>query len=279
MTQKVALITGGTSGIGLAVTKALAERGDWSIHVLGQNEARGAEAEKLPRTTFHRANVTVYDELAAVFHKVFSETGRLDYVFANAGIFERTPFYEPHSDATNGPPRLDLTALDSNLTGVVMTGYLAQHYFRISPHRGQGASILLNSSTGGIYPAYNLPIYSATKHGIIGFMRAISKQFYSNGIRANAICPGIVRTNLVADAIWDSFPTHLLIPMEDVLNVILMLLDGEQKNSEIVDGSGTRVSASQLYGRTVEVSNSHFYFREQPEYSDEGMKELMTFEG
>lgn len=108
-------------------------------------------------------------------------------------------------------------------------------------------------------------------------MRSISHNFHRDGIRANAICSGMVRTNLVEDAIWDAFPSHRLIPMSDVLHVIEALLDGGENGQGIQDGSGSYVSAANLYGLAVEVSNSGFYFRDQLSYCDDGMKEVMTF--
>ncbi|KAJ6107076.1 hypothetical protein N7512_010593 [Penicillium capsulatum] len=79
------------SGIVLAVAKILSVRGDWTIHVTGQSQARGAQVEAIQNITFHRADVGVYDELASVFQSVFRQTGRLDFIFANAGVFDSSP--------------------------------------------------------------------------------------------------------------------------------------------------------------------------------------------
>lgn len=154
------------SGIGLDLAKALTERGGWKIHVLGRNEDRLAcAAKELPEATFHRADVSVYNDLAGAFQTVFRENGRIDFVFANAGVIERTNFYANHTEPNNDspPPELDPATLEIDLKGVVSTAYLTLHYFRLSPHHGRGAKLIINSSCGGLYPAYYAPLYCAAK--------------------------------------------------------------------------------------------------------------------
>lgn len=151
--------------MGLAVATALAKRGDWSVHILDINEKLGLEAAgNLPNANFHKSNVTDYDALANVFKTIFISGGhRLDFVFANAGVIERTKFYAKHPDGPDAPPRLDQTSVDVDLKGVVWTTYLALHYFRQSPEKGKGSSLVMTASCGGLYPSYYSPLYSAAK--------------------------------------------------------------------------------------------------------------------
>lgn len=146
--------------MGLAVAEALAGRGDWEVHLVDLNQERAEEAAKSMSNAFpHKADVTNYDEMAAVFKKVF-ETGRIDFVFANAGIVESQDFYKAQSA---DPPVPDLRSIDVDLKGVVTTAYLAQHYFRQSPHRGKGANLVLTASCGALYPSQFSPMYTAAK--------------------------------------------------------------------------------------------------------------------
>lgn len=154
--------------MGLAVAKALSLQKDWEIYILDINSERGAEtAKELPRTTFHYANVTKYSDLAAAFQSMFQQHGKLDFVFANAGVIERTNFYTtPQAENDRDvcpPPEPDLPSIDADLKGVVFTAYLAQHYFRHSPHRGHGGSLVMTASCGGLYPSSYSPLYSAAK--------------------------------------------------------------------------------------------------------------------
>ena len=154
--------------MGLDLAKALDHRGGWKIHILGRNAERLAQASsELPSATVHKADVGEYQDLAAAFQAIFREISRIDFVFANAGVIERTNFYANHADAgsrdDSPPPELDHTTLDVDLKGLAFTAYLALHYFRLSPHRGQGAHLVINASCGGLYPAYYAPLYSAAK--------------------------------------------------------------------------------------------------------------------
>ncbi|KAJ5794566.1 hypothetical protein N7457_001165 [Penicillium paradoxum] len=278
----VAIITGGASGMGLAVAKALSARTNWEIHIFDINEEHGARtAQDLPRTTFHRADVTKYSDLAAAFQSTFQQHNKLDFVFANAGVIERTNFYSTPETGTGKdvcpPPEPDLPAIDVDLKGVVFTTYLAQHYFRHSSHKGQGSSLVMTASCGGLYPSFYSPLYSAAKFGVVGFMRSISQHFRAAGIRVNAICPGIVRTNLVDSNGWDSFPPGRFIEVDTVARVVLHLVDGgDPAGQGLTDTPGRHLPLAELYGIAVEISDSGLYFRDQHEFCDEGMREVMA---
>ncbi|OJJ30709.1 hypothetical protein ASPWEDRAFT_32866 [Aspergillus wentii DTO 134E9] len=100
------------------------------------------------------------------FRSVFTSNGRLDSVFANAGVIERTNFFAA-SESDEPPPKPDLRVLDIDLKSVVLTSYLAQHYFRRSPGHGKGAILVITASCGGgggVYPSWSVPLYSAAKH-------------------------------------------------------------------------------------------------------------------
>ncbi|KAJ5958952.1 uncharacterized protein N7479_006102 [Penicillium vulpinum] len=267
--------------MGLAVANTLSLRKDWEIHILDINSERGAHTAKdLPRTTYHHANVTKYSDLAAAFQSMFQQHGKLDFVFANAGVIERTNFYST-LQAENGrdvcpPPEPDLLSIDADLKGVIFTAYLAQHYFRHSPRRGQGSSLVMTASCGGLYPSFYSPLYSAAKFGVIGFMRSISQHFRASGIRVNAICPGIVRTNLVDSTGWGSFPPNRFIDVERIAQIVLQLVDGgEPVGRGLTDTPGKHLPLEELYGVAVEISDRGFYFRDQHAFCDEGMREVM----
>ncbi|KAL2014361.1 hypothetical protein VTN00DRAFT_1886 [Thermoascus crustaceus] len=270
---KVAVITGGASGMGLAVAKALAESGGWNVHLLDINEERGIQAAKeLPNASFHKTDVNQYSSLATTFKTIFIDSGRLDFVFANAGVIERKNFYARHPEGADPPPEPDQLSIDVDLKGVISTSYLALHYFRQSPGKGQGASLVMTASCGGLYPSYYSPLYSAAKHGVVAFMRSIASHFRLDGIRVNAICPTIVQTNLLHKAGWANFPQYLFIPAESIEKVVLLLIDGQ----DMVDANGKEVPAAETYGRAVEMSGANYYFREQPEYCDDEMRQVMT---
>lgn len=151
--------------MGLAVAKALTERGGWILHILDVNVKSGEEVVKaLPFTTFHKVDVSDYRALASKFQAVFDSSGKcLDFVFANAGVIERADFYAQRPELDEPPPEPNLLSVDVNLRGVMLTSYLALHYFRRSPHKGNGANLVMTASCGSLYPSYYSPVYCASK--------------------------------------------------------------------------------------------------------------------
>jgi hypothetical protein len=115
-------------------------------------------------------------------------------------------------------------------------------------------------------------------------MRSIAQHFKARGVRANAICPGIVRTNLVDTKGWSAFPQHRFTEMDSVVRVVLRLAgvsgdkgigQGNGEVSGLTDTTGTHMPTESLFGLAVEISDSGVYFREQHAFCDEGMREVM----
>lgn len=222
------------------------------------NVKTGEEAAATLKGKFYETNVTDYTSLSTTFEKTFQEFGQIDFVFANAGIVERGNFYTKFPN-TGPPPPPNMLSVEINLKAVITTGYLAQHYFRQNPH-GKGGSLISTSSVAGIYPAPFCPIYSAGKHGVLGFTRSVAKHFYHHDkIRANAILPGSVRTSLLTEKEWGSFGDTNWTPIEKVVEVVELLLDEKENH----------------WGKTVEISGLNHYFREQADYCDEDMKKVI----
>lgn len=148
---KVAIITGGASGFGLAVTEVLTSKG-WKVHIFDLNHTAGsAVASRLPNTVFHKVDVTSWSSLSSAFDAAFrQEEGRLDFVFANAGILEKGDFYQRHDVTLGPPPEPKDMSIEINLKGAIATSYLAQHYFRANPYGGKGAVLVMTSSIVGL---------------------------------------------------------------------------------------------------------------------------------
>ncbi|KAF2430452.1 NAD(P)-binding protein [Tothia fuscella] len=271
---KVAIITGGASGMGLAVAEALAARGDWELHLLDVNEERGnSAAASVKNAKFHKTDVTSYSSLASVFDSIHKSSKGLDFVFANAGIVERWNFYSQHQ--VSPPPEPDQLSIDIDFKSVVNTSYLAQHYFRLSPSYKSGSqSLVMTASCGGLYSAPFCPMYSGAKHGVIGFMRSIAKHYWIHDkIRVSCTAPGTVKTNLVDPKGWESFPDDFFTPMEKIVEVVVMLIDG----GDMEDSSSPQVSLKkgQDWGQCVEVNGKNHYFRAQHSWCDDKMKAVM----
>ena len=185
--KKVALITGGASGMGYAVAEALSSQGDWDIHLLDMTTERGNAAAERLNATFHTVDVNNYESLGGVFKTVFKKTKRLDFVHANAGIVEKGNFYAVHDTGDEPPPPLPSVVIDIDLMSVIHTSYLAQHYFRQSPKDDIGPrSLIVTASCGGLYAIPQSPAYTAAKFGCVGFVRSIAGRMWrEDGIRVN----------------------------------------------------------------------------------------------
>ncbi|KAI1077103.1 hypothetical protein F5B20DRAFT_593131 [Whalleya microplaca] len=277
-TAKTAIITGGANGIGLAVAQALATRGEWEIHLIDLNAAAGNAAASSLGATFHEVDVTAYQSLGSVFKAVFQKSRRLDFVFANAGIAQIGNFYERHDEIGDEvPPPPNMLVVKICLEAVVTTAHLALYYFRLTPE-GVDKSLIMTASCGGIYPSYYASTYTAAKHGVVGLTRAISRQLYvSEGIRVNAICPGIIKTGLMGTEEWSIYPDEMFTTVEKVAQRVLMLIDGEDN----VTAEKTRIDREVpekkgvLWGEVVEISGNNHYYREMPKYCDELMERVI----
>ncbi|KAG9240975.1 3-beta-hydroxysteroid dehydrogenase [Calycina marina] len=253
---KVAVITGGASGIGLAVAKRLVASKAWHVHLLDLNTAAGTSAisQLGPSSSFHPTDVSSYASLSASFTTIFAASHKIDFVFANAGIPESTNFYAPKTSSTTDvkilPPPPNTACIAVTLNGAINTCVVANHFFRHSPLEGPRA-LVITASCVSLYASGFLPIYTASKHGVLGFMRAIAKRYFENdGVRVNALLPGTVRTAMMGEEVWAKIPEEFYTPVET-------LVEGE------------------AVGKALETSGFNVYSREQIEFSDECAAEVM----
>jgi NAD(P)-dependent dehydrogenase (short-subunit alcohol dehydrogenase family) len=189
-TGKVALITGGTSGIGRTTAIAFAEQGA-DVVIAGRREAEGAESLTLVQKAggqglFVRVDVNDESEIEAMVAKALERFGRLDFAFNNAGV--------------GGLGRATMTAtadiydqiMNINVRGVFFS---MKHQIPAILQSGGGA-IVNNASVLALRPSANSPIYSASKAAVVGLTKSAALEFAPKGLRINAICPAIIETDM-----------------------------------------------------------------------------------
>ena len=188
---KSAVITGGGSGIGRAVSVRLAHEGA-SVVVVDVNEVGGAETVKLieaagGRAVFVRADVTSEQDTHRMFETALQKFGRLDILHNNAGIGVGAPGY-PIVE----PARWHLV-IEIDLQAVILGTGLAAPIME-----KQGGGVIINTaSMAGLYPHRQDAVYGAAKAGVVNFTHSLAFWSAEKKIRVNCVCPGIVDTPLV----------------------------------------------------------------------------------
>lgn len=192
---KVALVTGGTSGIGEATVRRFAEEGARVVFT-GSNEAAAARVTADTGALFSKSRVedpAAWEALSALIRERF---GRLDIAFANAGMEAGDGSVE--SISIDGWNRI----LAVNLTGVMLTCQAAVRLMRDNPG-GPVGSIIVNSSMSAYKPMGNFVAYSTTKGALIALTKSVAMHCANQGmkIRANSIHPGVVETDMIKNII------------------------------------------------------------------------------
>jgi NAD(P)-dependent dehydrogenase (short-subunit alcohol dehydrogenase family) len=181
----VALVTGGTTGIGLATAQVLHKRG-YAVMVTGRNPDSLAAAQRvLPDdVVVFRADARSVADADAVAAELSRRFGKLDLAFLNAGVTSLVPLEALDEETYDWH-------FDTNLKGQV---FLLQ---KVLPLLGRGSSVVLTSSTGSDRGNPGMAVYAATKGAQLSLMRTLAVELAPRGIRVNAVSPGPIETPMM----------------------------------------------------------------------------------
>ncbi|XP_060911423.1 15-hydroxyprostaglandin dehydrogenase [NAD(+)] [Labrus mixtus] len=234
---KVAVVTGAAMGIGKAMTEILLQNGA-KVALLDLNETAGKSLlEALQKqygqekTLFLTCDIESEEQTKAALQTTKETFGGIDIMCNNAGILNESTWEK---------------TVSVNLMGVIRGTYLAlEHMSKLNG--GQGGVIINTASMAGLGCLPSCPVYTATKHGVVGFTRAMAAASSALGysVRINALCPSLVQTDLfsniparlgkfsvLADAIKQLAEKNEILSVSEVAECLLELVVDEMKNGE-----------------------------------------------
>jgi NAD(P)-dependent dehydrogenase (short-subunit alcohol dehydrogenase family) len=246
LSNKIVLVTGGTSGIGLEAAKLFRDEGA-AVIVVGQNPARlqSAASQLGGSVTVLRGDVSKPADIENIVKQIGEKFGRIDVLFANAGMGLASPLEAVTEDQID-------TQFDVNFKGVFFTIQKA------APLLAKGGSIVVTTSFLNEVGVPGLSVLSATKAAVRSLVRSLGAEFAPRGIRVNAVSPGPISTpfhgklglsekqlNETASAIEDQVPLHRFGEAGEIAKAALFLASDESSfmtGSElVVDGGMTQL--------------------------------------
>ena len=237
---RTALVTGGSRGIGAAISKALNADGYKVAATYAGNDEAAAKFTEETSIATYKWNVADYDESKAGIEKVEAEVGPIDIVVANAGITRDAPFHKMTPEQWH-------QVIDTNLTGVFNTVHPIWPGMR---ERKFGRIIVISSINGqkGQFAQVN---YAATKAGDLGIVKSLAQEGARAGITANAICPGYIATEMVMavpekvrEAIIGQIPAGRLGEPEEIARCVAFLASDD---SQFINGSTISANGAQFF--------------------------------
>ena len=225
--NKVAIITGGTAGIGAAAAKKFAQEGA-KVTVWARNAEKGkafveAMAKEGYTICFDAVDTSNYEQVVAATKRVFDANGKIDILINNAGITN-------DSTLKKMTPEQWQSVIDINLTG---TFYCTKAVNQYMVEAGWGRIINV-SSVVGLYGNFGQTNYVATKAGVIGMTKTLCRELGKKGVTVNAVAPGFIATDMVAKMPEDALagmvakvPVGRLGKPEDIANAFCFLASDE----------------------------------------------------
>jgi acetoacetyl-CoA reductase len=237
---RTALVTGGSRGIGAAISKALKAKGYTVAATYAGNDEAAAKFTAETGIKTYKWNVADYESSKAGIAQVESDLGPIDIVVANAGITRDAPFHKMTPDQWK-------EVIDTNLTGVFNTVHPIWPGMR---ERGFGRIVVISSINGqkGQFGQVN---YAATKAGDLGIVKSLAQEGAAKGITANAVCPGYIATEMVMavpekvrEMIIGNIPAGRLGEPEEIARCVTFLVSDD---ASFINGSTISANGAQFF--------------------------------
>ena len=238
--ERVALVTGGSRGIGAAISLALKSEGYKVAATYAGNDEAASKFSSETGINTYKWNVASYEESTEGLNQVQAELGPIDTVVANAGITRDAPFHKMTPEQWN-------QVVDTNLTGVFNT----VHPLWPAMREQKFGRVIVISSINGQKGQFAQVNYAATKAGDLGIVKSLAQEGARNGITANAICPGYIATDMVMampekaiEATIAQIPTGRLGEPEEIARCVVFLAS---KDAGFINGSTISANGAQFF--------------------------------
>eukprot|EP01023_Acetabularia_acetabulum_P029341 TRINITY_DN2769_c0_g1_i1.p1 TRINITY_DN2769_c0_g1~~TRINITY_DN2769_c0_g1_i1.p1 ORF type:complete len:260 (+),score=35.31 TRINITY_DN2769_c0_g1_i1:140-919(+) len=225
MASRVGIVTGGAKGIGEQLCRVLHKQGVQVIIVDVNIDKGEALAKELEGSIFRKADVSKINE----WQNIIEGLEKVDYLFINAGVLgSKDSVFE---QCQRNPNLVDAMSNVQQISEInfFQTVYGIGTILPIMQKQGMG-SIAVTASVAGITPCYPFPLYCATKHAIVGYMRSIQVQLSEMGIKSYIICPGTVATDLLGED-SDKLLAPKLNPSEVAEAVVDLVVSGKDSQT------------------------------------------------
>jgi 15-hydroxyprostaglandin dehydrogenase (NAD) len=287
--MKTAIVTGGCSGIGLALVHHLLGKQDqkWRVVIADiRQDAYEAISSTLDkeRTLFVHTDVANWDDNANLFKKAYewetkgTSNKRIDFFAANAGIADREIVGEQY-DLDADPQKPNTVCMDVCITSVIFGLKLFIHYARKTKRDLQDSSfhpkVVITASCVGQYPFPIAPQYSAAKHACVGYTRAVGDSLYEHDdITVNCIMPAFVLTNIVPKPLVELWPKEYVTPLSTMMRAYDELIDIEGRVSR--DGKSDGEDGKVKTAKSVECVIDKLFYRTHVAPADQSQAFLVT---
>lgn len=264
--NKTILVTGGGSGIGLATVLYL-HQSEYHNNVVAVDRAvssPGLESlRKSSRFLYIQCDVTSWESQRTAFQRVADFYGRIDCVFINAGVAEMgEQIFTDAYDAQGNLEEPDRRTIDIDIRAVGDSLKLAMYHLRNDTDpktkkrkgsgRGEGGSVVMTASLAGYLASAGAPLYSAAKHGVVGYLRALKSDCAKVGVALSVIAPGITLTPIILGRKtgqtleeWGDDMTGRGVPINNAETVALVVANLMGQGIK-ANGSGILIQANRM---------------------------------
>ncbi|KAJ5706807.1 hypothetical protein N7488_006608 [Penicillium malachiteum] len=231
--DNVILITGGSSGIGRATAQLCLDLGAYVV--VGDMNPPNPPFQETDKVKFVEVNVTKWESLRNLFIEAEKWQGRIDHVFANAGLNQNEDFLDVKLDEAGLLQPPNYRTIDVNLTAVINTVHLAKAYMtELATHKTTGTASIVLAASASSFQNFSTPDYTISKHGVLGIVRGLVG-FLGDQIRINAMAPSWTNTGILATyaPLFKKIGVGMQEPEVAARSVVLLFAD-QKRNGDVI---------------------------------------------